>query len=875
MITRPGQVYNANNIERDFNALWNTGYFDDIRAIWSDDPKVKNGRIVTFFVREKKIVRSIDYKGLSSVSVSDVMDRFQEEKVGLSIDSQFDPVIVRRAEVVLEEMLAENGRQLATVTPRTRNIPPDSVALTFVVVEGPKVKVGKITFTGNTAFSNTRLIEAMKYTKPIGLPPWFWIFHRTYDQDKVLADLEKIRELYTQHGYFFALPGPKPIIKTVNTHRPFPLMLFGKGRGRRVDITIPIQQGAQYRLGRFVIRGNHLFKEAPLKTVLGMKTGDIFNSAKLENAYKNYTKLYGQWGYINFTSNPDITPDRARHVINLALDFDEGHQYTVHRINFSGNTKTRDEVIRRQLLLAEGSMFNTALWDLSVYRINQLGYFDKVDKKSYQVVQNNKSHTVDLDVKLKEKGRNSIGFQGGISGIQGNFVGANYATQNFLGLGDTLSISGQFGTFVDAASIGFTVPYLFNRPMTSGVTLFLNDYHFNELQQYGALYGVNLSNLRNTSLGQSYFQNYQQNSKGFTVFTQYPLRHTFAQMGITYTYSVSSLQTFSAASQSLFQSLAYGQFAGPNQLNGITQSEVQPTYQFNNVDNPINPHRGKSISASLGFSGSILGGNVNTISPSIDIKYYHPINHGHNTLAFHFLGSTISGYGGKVPPPFQRIYMGGQYDIRGYNVYSISPVIYFPTVGQVCNRDAAGNQVWATDATGARLVGTCGSYTSFPYYTIEVPGGDTEGFLSFEYRIPLFTPDITLFYFIDTGDTWIMRPSQLKLQPNALSAITSEFPGFKVPTNHLDPVPGLNFHLRSSTGLGLYVNLPVVHAPIEVYWGYNWLRLDNVFATPPQQLPPLSLFPNVATYDSVLPFFERQVFSEPASLAGFTVQRSF
>ncbi|MDE3180660.1 MAG: outer membrane protein assembly factor BamA, partial [Acidobacteriota bacterium] len=769
------------------------------------------------------------------------------------------------------------------------DIPPDSVALTFIVVEGPKVKVGKVRFKGNTAISSARLIEAMKYSKPIGLPPWFWILHRTYNKDKVDADLEKIRELYQERGYFFALPS-EPVTKTVNTHLPLSFLFFGKGRGKRVDITIPIEEGAQYRLGKFAIRGNKLFKQAPLQRVLGMQTGDVFNLTKVRNALKNYTKLYGEYGYINFTANPDIEPDKKKHIINLALDFDEEHQYTIHRINFTGNTKTRDKVIRRQLLLAEGSVFDTALWDLSIYRINQLGYFSPIKKANeespnpgdYQgvsVIQNSSNHTVDLDVALKEKGRNSIGFSGGISGFAGNFFGANYATQNFLGLGDTLSLSGQFGTFVTAASVGFTVPYLFHRPMTSGVTLFLNNYHFDELQQYGALFGVNLKNLHNTLLGQSYFQNYQQNSKGFTVFSQYPLRHTFARLGITYTYSVSSIQTFSSASQSLFQVLAYGQFAGPSQLHGITQSLVQPAYYYDNVDNPISPHRGKSISASVGFSGSILGGNVNTITPSVDLKYYHPSPRYHgNTLAFHFETSTISGYAGKVPPPFQRFYMGGQYDIRGFNTYSISPVIFFPTVGQVCNRDAAGNPIWATGANGQRLVGTCGSFTSFPYSTIQVPGGDTMILGSFEYRIPIFTQNVTLAYFIDAGDAFILRPSQLKLQPQALSSLAAEFPfaAKALPQGHLQPISSLNFHLRSSTGIALYVNLPVVHAPIEVYYGYNWLRLRNVFATPPQGLlPPVSLFPNIATYDSVLPYFERQVFSEPHGLAGFTVARTF
>ncbi len=880
IFTHRGDAYNVNNLERDFMALWNTGYFDDIRCVASDG---KYGKIITFFLREKKLIRSIDYKGMSSLTESDVMDRFQQEKVPLSIMSQYDPVVVKRAIVVLEEMLAENGRQYATVRARTRDIPPDSVALTFVVVEGPKVKVGKIIFQGDTVFPKSKLIETMKYSKPIGLPPWFWIFHKTYNKDKVDADLEKIRELYQAHGYFFALP-EEPITKTVTTHRPLPFIFLGRGRGKQVNITVPIEQGHQYRLGRFEIRGNHLFKTQQLELLLGMKTGDIFDLSKVRKALKNYTKLYGAYGYINFTANPDIEPDRKRRVINLALDFDEAHQYFVHRINFSGNTKTRDEVIRRQLLIDEGSVFNTALWKMSIYRINQLGYFNPIkpagggNGTNYQgvtVVQNNKNHTVDLDVNLKEKGRNSIGFSGGISGIYGNFVGANFATNNFLGLGDTLSIGGQVGTFVTSANIGFTEPYFLNRPMTVGGTIFLSDYHFDELQQYGALFGLNLKNVTNTPFGQSYFQNYQQNSKGFTVFANYPMRRSFARLGLTYEFQNSSIQAFSAASQSLFEALDYGQFAGPNQLNGIIESQITPTYLYDNRDNPIFPHRGKYISATLGFSGSILGGNVNTISPALEFKYYHPINHGRNVLAFHFLGETISGYGGKVPPPYARFYMGGQYDIRGFNIYSISPVIWFPTIGQVCNRDAKGNPIWAVAANGTVESGTCGSFTNFPYNTTEVPGGDTELLGNFEYRIPVVGPDVVLAPFMDIGDAFILRPSQLKLQPNALSSITSQYPYFQVPTGHLTPIPGLNFHPRSSVGLALDVTLPMVHMPIEIYYGYNVLRLRNAYATPPQELPPESLFPNIATYDSALPYFERQIFSEPHGMAGFTVQQTF
>ncbi|PYV23385.1 MAG: hypothetical protein DMG27_15875, partial [Acidobacteria bacterium] len=291
IFSKPGDVYDENALERDFMALWNTGFLDDVRLEVSDG---KTGKIVTFFVREKKLVRSIDYKGLSSVQTSDVLDRFKERKVGLSIQSQYDPVVIKRAEVVLQQLLAEHGRQFASVRARTRNIPPNSVALVFIVVEGPKVKVGNVRFQGNTVFSNLTLERAMKYSKPFGAPPWFYWFHKTYDKDKIDYDLEQVRSLYQDHGYFTALVKEPQIKMTDTKHRaPF---FWSWGRGKRVDLTIPLEEGPQYRLGKFVIRGNKLFKQEQLALVLQMKSGDIFNLSKVRKALENYKKLYGQFG---------------------------------------------------------------------------------------------------------------------------------------------------------------------------------------------------------------------------------------------------------------------------------------------------------------------------------------------------------------------------------------------------------------------------------------------------------------------------------------------------------------------------------------------------------------------------------------------------
>jgi outer membrane protein insertion porin family len=863
--------YDENLLERDFMALWNTGFLDDIRLEVTDGEK---GKIVTFFVREKKLVRSIDYKGLSTVAQSDVLDEFKKRKVGLSIQSQYDPVVIKHAEVVLEGLLAAHGRQFATVRARTRNIPPNSVALTFIVVEGPKVKVGYVRFQGNTVFPSHRLERAMKYSRSVGAPPWFYWFHKTYDRERIQADLENIRDLYRDHGYFYALPRD-PQVKTLDTKRRYPFFFFSWGRGKRVDLTIPIEEGVQYRLGKFVIRGNKLFKQEQLAPILQLKPGDIFALSKVKKAIENYTKLYGQVGYINFTASPDIEPDNKRHVINLALDFEEEKQFFVHRIEFSGNTKTRDKVIRRELMVDEGNIFSSTMWEMSTLRLNQLGFFDQIKKEDYEIKQNTKDGTVDILLKVKEKGRNSIGFSGGVSGLAGNFVGANYATNNFLGLGETLSLQFQWGTFQKLYSFGFTEPYLLDRPITTGFTVFKSDYRYDQLRQVALYSGVNPTALQQTPYGQLFAQNFQQNSAGFSVFASYPLRRSFARVGLTYSFSRSSLQAFSLASQAYFEAINFRGLAGPNALSGITSSQVMPTYMYNTINDAWNPVRGKYLYAAISFSGSILGGNVNTISPTIEAKYFRPVAHKRSdkphSVGMRLLASTVAGYGGRVAPPFSRFYIGGEQDIRGFDIRTISPIAFYPTIGQVCNRDNSGNQIMAVDANGGKT-SSCGSYTSFPYNSPIFPGGDTMVVTNFEYRVPIAGP-VTASYFVDIGSTFISRPSQLKVQAIALDQLHHEFPFFPLP-KELKPIGVTNFRPRGSTGLDLQVILPIVNAPFHIFYGYNWLRMNNV-VTPPQTLPPEALFPNQATYEDMMQYFAPFRLRERKARVGFTVQRTF
>src|SRR5205085_2162422 len=228
----------------------------------------------------------------------------------------------------------------------------------------------------------------------------------------------------------------------------------------------------------------------------------------------------------------DIVPNADK--IDLTLTADEGKQFFVRRIDFVGNTTTRDKVIRREILLDEGDMYSTRMWDASILRLNQLGYFEVLkENESYTLTRNPQTNTVDITLKVKERGKNSIGLNGGVSGIAGSFVGFNYSTNNFLGLGETLSLESQLGTRMRDVSLGFTEPYFLDRPLQAGFVVYLRKFDFNQGREISLLSGQNYIPYFN-ALGTDNLLNYVQNSKGASVSLSYPIKRSFARIGITY-----------------------------------------------------------------------------------------------------------------------------------------------------------------------------------------------------------------------------------------------------------------------------------------------------------------------------------------------------
>ena len=888
IFTRSGDVYDPAGLERDFNSLWNTGYFEDVRFEREETPK---GWVLHVYVKERPTIREITYTGLSSVSNSDVLDAFKQAKVSLSPESQYDPTRVKRAEVVIRELLAQHGRQYATVRSEVRPIPPSAVGLTFAVKEGPKVKVGRIRFEGNKHMGSRTLRAAMKNLRPIGAPHSIFLenlFAKTYDATKLDEDTERVRFAYQNRGYYKAVvQDPKVAIHDTG-HKGFHVPLLQHGPGKSADITIPVEEGDQYRLSSITFRNNKAVRDPKvLRAQFPIRDGEIFNREKIGKGLENLRKAYGSLGYINFTSVPQPAFDEDKKTVSFDIDIDEGKQFFVRRIEFQGNTTTRDKVIRREIALEEGQQYNQQLWEFSLLRLNQLGYFDQIkpdDPNTTERHINEKDGTVDLTLKLKEKGKNSIGLTGGVSGLAGSFIGINYQTNNFLGLGETLTVQVDLGDRQRDLLFGFTEPYMFDRPLQLGFTVYTRRFNYNQVRETQIATGQQL-NLPDSTLQN--LQNYTQNSGGFSLSLSYPLKRSLKRVGVTYSFDRSSLTALSAASKDLFTNLAFRGFSGPNSLEGIVTSKILPSYSYSTLDSSYQPKSGTSLFLGAEFAG--LGGTVRTIRPIVQYKHAIPMQKRRNAILMNVQGSFVSGWGGVVAPPFERFYMGGEYDLRGFDIRTVSPVAFLPDKTTIALRNPDGSIV-PLDPNNPRR----GSYNiPIPAYRIVFPGGDASLVTNLEYRIVVVGP-VVLAPFVDFGMDPIIRKSQLRINSGQLQDLNNTVfgcPGHDIALNcvggaHADPpfqdilqpVSATNWTPRMSTGVELQVLLPVLNAPFRIYYAMNPLRLNTTAANP---LPvSRTMFPEGGAGDYTFDLARKTLtptynLKEPSRTFRFTVGTTF
>ena len=781
--SRPGDPYNETRLEYDLRAVYKANFFENIEIQERDGDA---GKIITFIVKEKPLIRAIEYVGNKSFTESNILDEYKERKVGLTVDSQFDPAKIEAAKHALRNLLLQNGKPLGTVRAEIDNIPPSSVRIRFIVEEGPKVRIGQIRFVGNKVYSDNELKSALKLVKERGL---FTMFKGTdkYHKEKLEYDIEmNLKAFYKEHGYWFVQVG-EPLTRIFEGPRGS-LPMARKTR-QQFFVEIPIDAGDQYRLGKLELKNCDPFKCEAFAKPFGMNKGDVLNYKRIKDTLDEIKKLYGMYGYINWTYLNQWNPDPAKKTMDLTFEMQPDKQFFVRFITFLGNTKTRDKVIRREFVLEEGRLFSNQALEHSILRINQLGYFEKIEEKDYEVKPDDKTGMVDVNVTLKEKSQRSIGFTGGVSGISGSFIGLNYSDNNFLGRGEALEMSITGGTRQTNFMVSFTEPYLMDSKWSLGLSLFNQRYRYDTYSTYGL---VNSSG-NPTEL-------FTQKTKGATVTTSRRIGRSLWSFGGSYTFQQIGVKDIAQGYESFALSQFVGFVPGSNTqaaLNGINQSEVIPTLTYNSTDAYFNATRGSNLQFSTTVSGGILGGDLNMILPSFQFRHFFRdkwLSHGRNVFALNFQGQYVQSYGKSSVPFFDRFFIGGENTIRGFDIRSISPL----AISSSPQYDSKGNPIIDLKTGLPKIV-----------QSIIPVGGDTVGILNFEYRMPIAGP-LTVAAFYDAGLARVSR----KIKFGAFG------------TGSIDVIHSTNNAIRSSTGMEVQFVLPVVSAPFRLIFSYNPQVLD-------------------------------------------------
>jgi outer membrane protein insertion porin family len=646
--SRDRWVYYDNEIEQtileDFRRLWDTGFLEDL-SIESRDYTFASGavgKVIVFNLEERQRIKQVTYDGATRVSRSDIDDRLKEKGIALRLDAFLDESALRRVAAAVRELYAEKGYKYAEVTPSVRQVAgnPKLAQVTMAVSEGPKVAIRDVEFLGNRVFSDAVLAKAMKANKPQGFLSMV-TSRGTFNELKFEEDAQNIVDYYRNHGYIEARVG-QPVLRELDDSR--------DGTTRWVQLRIGIVEGRQFSVGELTVEGNTVVKAESLKPLFQLKAGDTYDQERIRKGLERARELYGTGGYYEFTAYPDLKPrdGAAPPIVDVTLRVTEGQQYFVNRLEFSGNTQTRDQVIRRELALVEGGVFNTEALKYSIKRLNQLGYFKPLDEHAISVErvagENNK---LDVTIKVEEQNRNQLNFGAGVSQYEGVFASFSYTTSNFIGRGETATIGIQTGTRTNSYQLAFTEPFLFGRPITAGTNLFSRKIDY-------ALLGTGTD--------------YSEVRSGFNITTGVPVRR-FTRAFVTYGYELVD----TAMTDDFEKALNTGGSPFFLDEGSFVESSITPSIVHNTVDNPFAPRSGKRLSVSYEFGGGLLGGSNHFAKPEVEAILYFPVTR-RTALGLRGQAGRIWNFGTRDLPYYQRYFLGGEYQVRGVDIRTVGPL---------------------------------------------------------------------------------------------------------------------------------------------------------------------------------------------------------
>lgn len=624
---REGDYFKEEDLKKDFQVLWSTGFFSDVRVEQADGQR---GKIVRFILKENPVVKDIVFKTGKKLKEDDIINKLKEKDEYILPYSYYSPFKILRVRRAIEDLLSEKGLQAGTVDVEEASKGKNEVEVQFRINEGSKVLVGQVVFEGRPKLPESELKGALSDNQEHSL--FSWITGKdVYKQNKLPEELDLVKKRLQENGYMEATIGePRTEEMTRRT-------IFFKTQ-KMMRIVIPVDAGYLYRVGTVDVEGVKSIRPDLVKTLIGFRPGEIYSTKVREKAVEDIGKFFRNGGYLYCQVAPVENLDPKNKLVNVTFNIMEGEVCYLNRLNFRGNIYTKDKVMRREMLLREGDRLSLALFTDSILRIRQVGLVDIEKDPDIKPLPEDPTK-FDVTVNVKELQRNNIQFTAGYSGYEGYFVALTYETVNFLGAGENLNLTVQTGKLVRNYSFGFTEPYVFDYPISLGFNV------FDRKIEYPSIY--------------------TQKTKGIDLSCGARLIG-YWRMNAVYTFQDVDL---SLPSDSTLDPTYYGLYG----VGKYTESSITPEVYYSTIDSPLTPSRGTMYLVSLKYAGTFLGGGVHIYKPSFKFTHYQPTFSGQSIgvhVEYEYIHTLRTG--GFVPY-WERFFLGGERDIRGYEIYTIGP----------------------------------------------------------------------------------------------------------------------------------------------------------------------------------------------------------
>jgi outer membrane protein insertion porin family len=615
-----GTPFVANRTAEDIRAIFSLGFFDDVQVRVED---FEGGVKLTYVVTERPFVRDVLFSGNKKQDAATLL-----EKIDLKLGTVYNPVEVNRATDKLKEFYESEGYFEVGITPEVEKLADGDVTVTFKISEGRRITIEQIVIEGTQGLTPKQIRAAMETQERE-----FYILRGTVQRQRLDEDIDRIIQLYNDHGYVQARVEKSEI----DVDR----------ENARATIRVVVVEGPQFKVGGVDMTGNSLLPQEEIRRRILLKSGDVFSRSKLRDSVTGITDLYSAIGRASADVSPNTMQDTPNRLVNLVFEIVEGPETYVERINISGNTRSEEKILRREIPMAEGDLFTSQKLTRAKQRLTNLNYFDKVEAKTAPGSSKDKI-VVNIDVTEKPTGLFSIG--GGYSSQDGVLGTLDLSQRNFLGKGWEVFLRLRGGEKIQTGTIGFTEPWLFDRPLAAGFDIF---------------------NTRRI------LPDYTVNSLGGDVRLGHPLGE-YSRWNAIYRVSEDRISDVNALGS---PQLVSQEGTHLTSLVGLSLSR-------DTRDNIFDPTRGSTASISLDFAG--VGFGVRFVRSVFTTTYYQPTPWLDHVLSFRLMGGYAFGWDDDPVPLFERFYLGGSNSLRQFKSLQVSP------------RDSSGTRIGGN----AELLGT-------------------------------------------------------------------------------------------------------------------------------------------------------------------------